>query len=135
MTQHFHAAVWLDHLEARIFYIGLSGVDRFVLHPDRPAKHIHHKANLLGSGHAATDKQFMKSIGETLNDAKEILILGPSVAKTELAKYLREYQPQIGKRIVAILAIDHPTDHEIVAYAKKYFKIGDHYSTAAVSGI
>lgn len=131
MTNHFHAVVWLDHREARIFYMGLSGVDRFVLHPDHPTKHLHHKANSIGSGHASPDKQFMKSIGETLSDAREILILGPAGAKTELAKFLREYYSPIGNRIVAILDADHPSDGQIVDYAKRYFKIAEHSTTTA----
>ena len=129
MNSHFHAVVWVDHREARIFFVGLSGEDRFVLHPHNPAKHLHHKANSIGSGHVSPDKQFMKSIGDTLSDAREILILGPAGAKTELAKYLREYRSSIGNRIVAILDADHPGDGQIVDYAKRYFKISKHSTT------
>ena len=55
--------------------------------------------------------------------AGEILIIGPASAKTELAKYLREKHPEVGQRIVAVEAADHPSDREIVAYAKQHFKI------------
>ena len=51
MQQHFHAIVWLDHLQARIFHLGLSGTDEVILHPQMPTRHIHHKANSIGSGH------------------------------------------------------------------------------------
>ena len=44
-------------------------------------------------------------------------------AKAELATYLREHT-HIGSRIVGVEAVDHPTDGQIVAYAKKHFKIG-----------
>lgn len=132
MTQHYHSVVWLDHLEARVFYVGLTGVDHFVLHPTHPTKHLHHKANSIGSGHADTDKHFMKVIADALKDAKEILILGPAGAKTELAKYLREFQPNIGNRILAILSADHPSDAQIIDHAKKYFKISAH--SAATPG-
>jgi hypothetical protein len=59
-----------------------------------------------------------------VSDAGEILIIGPASAKMELAKYLREQHSGIGDRIVAVEAADHPSDREIVAHAKKYFKIG-----------
>ena len=133
MNKHFHAIIWLDHREARIFYVGLSGVDRFVLHPDHPTKHLHHKANSIGSGHGLPDKKFMKLIVDTLGDAGEILIIGPASAKTELAKYLREYHSLVGKRIAAILDADHPSDAQIVEYAKRYFKIEEHSTTAGVA--
>lgn len=59
-----------------------------------------------------------------MSDAGEILIIGPAGAKTELAKYLREQASRVGERIVGMEAADHPSDREIVAYAKKHFKIG-----------
>jgi DNA-binding MurR/RpiR family transcriptional regulator len=93
------------------------------LHPHLQTKHLHHKANSIGSGHAAPDKEFLTQVTSALADAGEILIIGPAGAKTELAKYLREQHPAIGKRIVAVEAADHPTDGEIVAYAKHHFKM------------
>ena len=65
----------------------------------------------------------LEEIAAALNDAGEILIIGPASAKTELAKYLHEKHPAVGKRIVAVEAADHPTDRQIVAYAKQHFKM------------
>ncbi|MBV9562350.1 MAG: translational machinery protein [Bradyrhizobium sp.] len=122
-THHFHAVVWLDHREARIFHIGLSGADEIALHPHLPTRHLHHKAGSTGSGHAGPDHHFLEDVTSALRDAGEILILGPAGAKTELAKFLREQHPDIGKRIVAVEAADHPSDREIVAIAKRHFRM------------
>jgi stalled ribosome rescue protein Dom34 len=124
MPQHFHAIVWIDHLQARIFHLGLSGTDEIILHPHMPTRHIHHKANSRDSGHVHESGEFLNHVLNAVGDAGEILILGPSGAKTELAKYIREQNPNVGGRIVAVEAADHPTDGEIVAYAKLHFKIG-----------
>jgi stalled ribosome rescue protein Dom34 len=124
MPTHFHAIVWIDHSQAKIFHIGLSGDDEAILHPHLPTRHLHHKANSIGSGHAGFDKEFFAQVMNAVNDAGEILIIGPTNAKTELAKYLREQHSDIGKRIVAVEASDHPTDREIIAYAKKHFGMG-----------
>lgn len=121
---HFHAVVWIDHLQARIFHLGLSGLDEVVLHPDMPTRHIHHKANSMGSGHVHESEEFQKQVFDAVSDAGEILILGPSGAKDELAKYIRERNPLVGNRIVAVEAADHSSDPQIVAYAKQHFKIG-----------
>ena len=123
MPTHFHAVVWIDHSQARIFHIGLTGEDEVTLHPHLQTKHLHHKANSIGSGHAAPDKEFLAQVTSALSDAGEILIIGPAGAKTELAKYLREKHAAIGERIVAVEAADHPTDGVIVAYAKRHFKM------------
>jgi len=88
-----------------------------------PTKHLHHKANSIGSGHAAPDQEFMAQVMNAISDAGEILITGPAGAKTEFAKYLREQHSKIGDRIVAVEAVDHPSDREIVAHAKRHFKL------------
>jgi DNA-binding MurR/RpiR family transcriptional regulator len=123
MPTHFHAIVWIDHSQAKIFHIGLSGEDEVVLHPQLPTRHLHHKANSIGSGNAAADKEFLEEVTKTVSDAGEILIIGPANAKTELAKYLRGQHSKIGDRIVAVEASDHPSDRQIIAYAKQHFGI------------
>ena len=123
MPTHFHAIVWIDHSQAKVFHIGLSGDDEVTMHPHLPTRHLHHKANSIGSGHAGLDKEFFGQVMNAVSDAGEILIIGPAGAKTELANYLREQHSKIGERIVAVEAVDHPSDPEIVAYARKHFKI------------
>jgi stalled ribosome rescue protein Dom34 len=124
MPTHSHAIVWIDHAQAKVFHIGLSGEDEVILHPHLPTRHLHHKANSIGSGHAGFDKEFFAQVMNAVSDAGEILIIGPANAKTELAKYLREQHPAIGERIVAVEAADHPSDPQIVAYAKRHFRLG-----------
>jgi hypothetical protein len=123
MSAHYHAVVWLDHHQAKLFHVGLTGDDEVALHPHLPTRHLRHKANAVGSGHAGPDAHFLEDIASALGDAGEILIIGPAGAKTELAKHLREKHPAIGKRIVAVEAADHPSDGQIVAYAKQHFKM------------
>ncbi len=123
MPSHFHAVVWIDHSQARIFHLGLSGSDEVTLHPQLATRHLHHKANAVGSGHAAPNKAFYAEVSKALADAGEILIIGPAGAKTELASHIREHAPAIANRIAAVEAADHPSDAEIVAYAKRHFKM------------
>ncbi|MGL9617762.1 translational machinery protein [Bradyrhizobium sp. U531] len=123
MPSHFHAVVWIDHSQARIFHLGLSGSDEVTLHPQLATRHLHHKANAVGSGHAAPNKAFYTEVSKALADAGEILIIGPAGAKTELASHIREHAPAIANRIAAVEAADHPSDAEIVAYAKRHFKL------------
>jgi stalled ribosome rescue protein Dom34 len=123
MTAHFHAVVWIDHSQARVFHLGLTGSDEVTLHPHLPTRHLHHKANAIGSGHTAPDKAFYADVTKALADAGEILIIGPASAKTELASHIRALAPDLAKRIAAVEAADHPSDNEIVAYAKRHFKL------------
>ena len=130
MPTHFHAIVWIDHSRAKVFHVGLSGENEIILHPHLPTRHLHHKANSIGSGHVGLDKEFFAQVMNAVSDAGEILVIGPASAKTELAKYLRDKHPQIADRVVAVEAADHPSDAEIVAYAKRHFKIAPARVTA-----
>src|SRR5512139_3959648 len=123
MPTHFHAVVWIDHSQAKVFHLGLNGSDEATLHPHLPTRHIHHKAGSMGSGHAAPEKSFYAEVAKALADAGEILIIGPAGAKTELANHIREQAPDVAARIVAVEPADHPSDSEIAAYAKRHFRM------------
>ncbi len=126
MSQHhFHAVVWIDHHEARVFHFSPTDVESLVLHPDHPTRHIHHKANSIGSGHAAEDKDFLHAVAQSVADAGEILVTGPANEKTELVKHIEQHDPQLKKKIIGVELVDHPSDAELVAHARKYFKLTD----------
>jgi stalled ribosome rescue protein Dom34 len=127
-AHHYHAVVWIDHREARVFHFTPTDVERLVLHPDHPTRHIHHKANSIGSGHAAEDHAFLQAVAESIADAGAVLITGPGNEKTELAKHIRERDPKLMSAIVALETIDHPSDAQLVAYARKHLKAADRMS-------
>jgi len=124
-SHHFHAVVWIDHHEARVFHFSPSDVERLVLHPDRPTKHIHHKANSIGSGHASEDHAFLQAVAQSIADAGAVLVTGPANAKTELVKHISQHDPRLMKIIVGVETVDHPSDGQLVACARRYFKAED----------
>jgi hypothetical protein len=125
MSSHFHAVVWIDHREARVFHFNPAEVEKLVLHPDHPTKHIHHKANSIGSGHAPEDHDYLQAVAAAIADAGAVLITGPANAKTELVKHIHQHAPQQMKLIAGVETVDHPSDASLVAYARKYFKSED----------
>jgi hypothetical protein len=126
MTEHhYHAAIWIDHREARVFHFNPTDVETLVLRPDDPTRHIHHKANSIGSGHAATSPEYLREVAESVADAGAILITGPANAKTELVEYIHLHDPRLEKAIAGVEAVDHPSDAQLVAYARKYLTATD----------
>ena len=126
MTKHhYHAVIWIDHREARVFHFGATDVETLVLHPDNPTRHIHHKANSIGSGHAATSPDYLNEVAESVADAGAVLVTGPANAKTELVEYIRLHNPKLAKIIAGVEAVDHPSDAQLVAYARKYLMATD----------
>jgi stalled ribosome rescue protein Dom34 len=125
MPDHYHALVWIDHQQARIFHIDASGSDLERIRSSNPHQHLHHKANSSDSGHAAIDTRFLSHIADALEPAGSILILGPAGAKTELASYIQHKRPDLAKRISGVETVDHPTDGQLVAHARSFFEKED----------
>ncbi|MCK9907865.1 hypothetical protein MXD81_01895 [Microbacteriaceae bacterium K1510] len=122
---HYHAVVWIDHREAKVFHFSPTEADKQVLHPDKPAKHLHHKAMSIGSGNAPADHEFLHAVAQAVADAGAILITGPGSAKTELVKHIEQHDPKLKKLIVGVETVDHPSDGQLLAHARKYFKAAD----------
>jgi stalled ribosome rescue protein Dom34 len=122
---HYHAVVWIDHHEARVFHFSSTDVQQLVLHPDHPTRHIHHNANSIGSGHAAEDHTYLQAVTDSVADAGAVLVAGPANAKTELVKHIQRHSPGLMSAIVGVETVDHPSDAQLIAYARKYFKATD----------
>src|ERR1700733_184534 len=125
MSTHYHALVWIDHREAKVFQFNETDVDRTTVRSSHPDQHIHHKANSGDSGHAPVDQEFFKRVAEAIAQAGAILITGPANAKTELVSYIQKVQPHLAARIAGGETLHHPTDGALLALARSFFKADD----------
>ncbi|MDP2410189.1 MAG: translational machinery protein [Pseudolabrys sp.] len=126
---HYHAVVWIDHREAKVFHFNATDVEKLVLHADRPTKQIHRKANSIGSGHVGADQEFLHAVAHSFADAGAVLIAGPADAKHELVTHIEKHDPALKKIIAGVETVDHPSDGQLVAFARKYFKAEDRMAT------
>src|SRR6202521_4598757 len=110
---HYHAVVWIDHHEARVFHFSPTDIEQLTLHPDHPTRHIHHKANSIGSGHAAADHDFLHAVAESVADAGAVLITGPANAKTELVEYIHLHDPKLTQAIAGVETAAHPSARKL----------------------
>lgn len=134
MSSHYHAIVWIDHQQARIFHFDATDTDSVVVRSSHPHEHIHHKANSGDSGHAPIDTKFLRHVAEKLSDAGTILITGPANAKQELATYLAENEPAVAAKIAGVEPLDHPSDGQLLNLARKFFKAADRMRSQSGSG-
>jgi len=125
MSDHYHAVVWIDHQQAKIFHFDAEAVDRSTVRSSHPHQHLHHKANTRGSGHVSLEPAFLEQVAQALSGAGAILITGPAGAKQELAAHIARAHPQLSARISAVEALDHPSDGELLALARRFFRADD----------
>jgi hypothetical protein len=75
--------------------------------------------------HPADAQHYYRDVARALEDAAEILVVGPSTAKLEFIKYVHKHDHALEGRVVGVETVDHPTDGQLVAYARRYFRAAD----------
>jgi hypothetical protein len=129
MTTYHHAVVWIDHQVAKVVHFNADSSVPAVVHSSHPHQHLHHKANSGDSGHAPVDKKFLEQVAAAIAQSGAILLAGPANAKAELVTYLKHAHPAILARISAVEAMDHPTDGQLLAHARRFFEADDRMRT------
>ena len=121
-----HAAVWMDHHEARIFHVTAEGFDGSSVSAPQHHVHRHPKGPEGGHDHPADQRRYFHDVAKALEGAEEILVVGPSTAKLQFLKYVHKEQSHgLEPHIVGIETVDHPTDGQLVAFVRKYFQAVD----------
>ena len=116
-----HAVVWLDQQQARVISVNTDGFDEASIHS--PAHHIHRhpKGPNEAKEHPEDSKRFFHDLAKALAEYREILLVGPATAKLHFVKYVHKHAHDLEPKIVGVETVDHPTDAQIAAYARKYF--------------
>ena len=122
---HTHAVVWLDTKEAHVFQFNAEDVERQRIKANAPSRQVHQKAGIVGSGHSHDDKAYFEGIVEALSGATEWLVAGPGAAKNEFVSYVEKHAPRLKSQLIGVEAMDHPTDGELLAHARRFFKAAD----------
>ncbi len=119
------AAVWLDHKEARLLNVHHGAVGEMTL--AAPAVFHRHQSKGVNGGDEHPDdvKRFFHQVAKALDFAEQVLVVGPSTAKLEFIRYIHKNDTRLEPKIVGVETVDHPTDGQLMAYAKTYFNVVD----------
>jgi stalled ribosome rescue protein Dom34 len=115
--------VWMDHEHAKLFKFapGVKPVPHTIKHHGND-HHTHGKKENTGAEHGA----YFHEVAQALKDSSEVLLVGPGLAKDHFKKHLDSHHHQeLAKKILGSEAMDHPTDGQILAHARKFFKAKD----------
>lgn len=114
-----HVIIWVDHKEAHVIHFDSESTQTEIVRTR--SNHLHHKRGSVGNGNAGGNLDYLREVADAVLNDNEILVVGPGSAKTELMDYVKTHNHQIAKKIVGVETVDHPTDGQLLAFAKKYF--------------
>lgn len=110
----------MDSEKAHLFNMKSSGVEKSHLNLHGADHHTRNKKDLHEGAHT---EHFYRDLALKLKDADQILILGPGLSKNRFKTHLETHHAAgLASKIVGIENSDHPTDNQIIASAKKFFK-------------
>jgi stalled ribosome rescue protein Dom34 len=122
---HYHSIVWIDHHKAVLWNFTDDAQTKSVVKARDQHEHTHLRKSPHGGHKTPDDLEFFDNVAKALTGVQEILIIGPAQGKEEFVAYLRKRHPQVAALVVAVENADHPTDPELLAYARKHFKVID----------
>ena len=116
-----HAVLWIDQHEAKIFR---AEGDAFTSAGVESAhRHVHrHSKTTAEHSHPADAQRYYHDVAKALEGAAQILVVGPATAKLEFIKHVHKHDHELEPKIIGVETVDHPTDGQLIAYARKYFE-------------
>ncbi len=109
----FHALVWIDQSQAHVLMF-----DREHMQAQRIKSRSHHKHQ----GRAEDSAAFFADVARALKGTHEVLLTGPGLVRNEFRDWCASHLPAVADSVVDSVASDHPSDAQLVALARQYFK-------------
>lgn len=107
-----HVVAWVDHTQAHVIHFTKEQAESEVVkthstHPNGSSAH------------------YFDDVAKALGDSREILIVGPGLEKLALMKHLIKHHHSVAERVMSVETVDHPSDGQLLKYARKYFVKAD----------
>jgi hypothetical protein len=122
----FHAIVWTDHQSAQVLQFDADHVVG-----QKVKSHTHHTAQ-HGSA-VRTQHEFFGEVCDALDGIGIVLVTGPRTGLSDFQHFAQKHRPQTASRIDAYEVVDHPSENQLVALARKHFVKHDMTSGAPLS--
>ncbi len=110
----FHAVVWTDHQSAQVLQFDAEEVVAQAVraHPHPTAQH--------NSG-VRSEHEFFGHVCDALDGIEQVLVTGSHTTIADFRHYADKHRPQTAAHIVAYEVVDHPSENQLVALARKFF--------------
>lgn len=110
----FHAVVWIDHQQAQVLQFDAEHVQA-----SKVKAHTHHTAQ-HGSA-VRSQHEFYAHVCDALAGIPEVLVTGSHQAQADFRHYVEKHRAATARQIMGWETVDHPTENQLVALARKAF--------------
>ncbi len=116
--------IWMDHSTANIMEltkdkIKCTTLDTTVAFPEQ-VQNLRMDESLMNNKEQDHQSNFYKKLSFIINDYNEVLLFGPTNAKTELFNLLKKKR-QFEKITITVQSTDNMTDNQQEAFVKLFF--------------
>jgi hypothetical protein len=110
----FHAVAYVDHHSAQVLQFASEHVEEHKVHEHLKFTRQHHSG-------VRTEHEFFAQLCDALDGIAEVLVVGGHTALADFRHYVEKHRPLTAPHIVGYEVVDHPTENQLVAQARKYF--------------
>lgn len=121
---YFHAVVWTDHQHAQVLQFDREHVEghKVKAHLTQTRQH---------GSQVRAEHDFFSELCDALRGITEVVVTGSNTSLADFRHYVEKHRPAVLKQVVGWETVDHPTDGQLVAFARQYF---DRYDRLAHTG-
>lgn len=110
-----HAVVSIDHHKALVQQFSADDVRIKEVHDHR------HYTRQHASG-VRTEHEFFGEVCGALAGISEVLVVGGHTAQADFRHYVEKHRPELRPHLVGWETVDHPTEGQMIALARKFFE-------------
>jgi hypothetical protein len=110
----FHAVAFVDHQSAQVLQFASDQVVERKVHEQQKFTRQHHSG-------VRTEHEFFGQVCDALDGVAEVLVVGGHTGLADFSHYVDKHRPLTAKRIVGYEVVDHPSENQLVALARKHF--------------
>jgi len=110
----FHAVLHIDHHTAKVLQFDAKQVEIETVFEKFAYTRQH-------NSEVRTEHEFFTEVCNALAGITEILVVGSHMAQADFRRNIEKHHPLVAKRVVGWETVDHPTDAQLVAFARRYF--------------
>lgn len=109
-----HAVVFIDHNQAQVLQFDAEHV-----RAEKVKTHTH-QTRQHGSA-VRSEHEYFGEVCDALNGIPEVLVTGPKTGLADFKHYADKHRPETAACIVGYETVDHPSENQLVALARRYF--------------